>query len=63
MLKFKYKRAVTTEDRLWEYAAEQAKQIFELATNEKLSHQSKKARAELYYFSLREAFKSLGVVK
>lgn len=63
MAKLRYKKALTTEDRLWRFVAENAQKLAEMAMDESIPNPSKKVRAEGFYASIREAFKSLGVVK
>ena len=63
MVRLQYKKAITMEDRVWkQVVAEQAKMLFELATNEDLTNQIKKVRAEGPYQALKEALKTLGVL-
>ena len=54
--------AKTTEDRLWDFIAEQAEILHELAINEKIDITRKRILADSPYYKIRNALKQLGVL-
>jgi hypothetical protein len=61
-LKKKTKTAVTTEELMWRFVAEQAKLLFDIA-NDKAEPARKKLVAGGPYNSLKNALRQLGAIK
>lgn len=58
----KIRVAKTTEDRLWDFIAEQTEILHELATNEKIDVARKRLIADTPYYKIKAALKQLGVL-
>ena len=54
--------AKTTNDRLWDFIAEQAEILHEVASSEKLDLERKKLLGASPYYKMKEALKQLGVL-
>lgn len=54
--------AKTTEDRLWDFIAEQSEIMYELSNNDKIDNARKKLLADGPYYKIRSALKQLGVL-
>ena len=62
MKRLRYKRARTTEDRIWAFVAQQAEELHSLATSDK-PVVYKNQQAETLYQNLKNALRQLGAIR